>query len=240
MRVLTWNLFHGRSVPNAGRSLEREFAAAIAGWEWDVALLQEVPPWWPEHLARAAGAQHATALTSRNALLPLRRALAQRAPDLMRSGGGSANAILVRGERIAVHARRRLRLWPERRVVHAVRLEPSGVWVANLHAQVHSDERACADLALAARTVLRWAGPEARVVLGGDLNVRHPRADGFAVAGGHDVDHVLARGLRPAGRVATPPRGRLSDHAAVIVALEPLARPTRQDGGLPDPEGTSA
>src|SRR5436309_2556632 len=75
--------------------------------------------------------EHDVALTSRNALLPLRRALARRWPDLMRSGGGSANAILVRGERIGVRARRRLRWWPERRVVHAVRLAPSGVWVAN-------------------------------------------------------------------------------------------------------------
>src|SRR6185369_6435905 len=47
VRVLTWNLFHGRSVPPSGRSLTSAFAAALAGWEWDVALLQEVPPWFP-------------------------------------------------------------------------------------------------------------------------------------------------------------------------------------------------
>ena len=47
LRVLTWNLMHGRSVPPAGRDLRAEFTAALAGWEWDVALLQEVPPWWP-------------------------------------------------------------------------------------------------------------------------------------------------------------------------------------------------
>ena len=59
MRVLTWNLFHGRAVPDAPRSLRAEFAAAIAGWSWDVALLQEVPPWWPPELGRAAGASSA-------------------------------------------------------------------------------------------------------------------------------------------------------------------------------------
>ena len=53
MRVLTWNLFHGRSVPETPRSLLPEFTDEIAGWEWDVALLQEVPPWWPG----AAGAR---------------------------------------------------------------------------------------------------------------------------------------------------------------------------------------
>src|SRR5947208_15871208 len=109
----------------------------------------------------------------------------------MRSGGGSANAILVRGERIAARARARLRLWPERRVVHAVRLEPSGVWIANLHAQVHSEQRARADLASAARAVTGWASG-ARIVLGGDLNVRRPAVPaGFTAALGPGVDHVL-------------------------------------------------
>jgi endonuclease/exonuclease/phosphatase family metal-dependent hydrolase len=216
MRVVSWNLFHGRAVPPAGRSLEREFAAALAGWDWDVALLQECPPWWPERLA----AEHDVALTSRNALLPLRRCAAERWPDLMRSGGGSSNAILVRGsERIAARARRRLRLWPERRVVHAVRLEPSGVWVANLHAQVHSQPRAEADLAHAAEAAARWAG-DAPLVLGGDLNERQPHADGFTVAGGHGVDHVLIRGgLDAAGRGQVLDRGPLSDHAPVLVDL---------------------
>jgi len=216
LRVLTWNVFHGRAVPGAGRSLQHDFATALARWEWDVALLQECPPWWPPALA----AEHDVARTSRNALLPLRRALAERRPDLMRSGGGSANAILVRGDqRIAARARRRLRLWPERRVVHAVRLEPSGIWVANLHAQVHSEPRARADAEEAATAVRRWAGDAAPILLGGDYNVRKPVATGFTPAGGHGVDHVLARHLRPAGRAEVLDRGPLSDHAPVLVEL---------------------
>src|SRR3954468_5485356 len=184
MRVLTWNLFHGRAVPPAGRSLEAEFRAAIEGWDWDVALLQEVPPWWPGLWPWACD----VALTSRNFALPVRRALAERRPDLMKSGGGGANAILVREGAIAGRWRRRLRVWPERRGAHGVLL--ADTWVVNLHAQVHSDARAYADLAKAAE---RWrAAPS--VVLGGDLNVRRPRADGFAVLAGHGVDHVLARG----------------------------------------------
>ena len=50
MLVLSWNLFHGRSVPDAPRSLLADFAEQLAAWEWDVALLQEVPPWWPPAL----------------------------------------------------------------------------------------------------------------------------------------------------------------------------------------------
>jgi endonuclease/exonuclease/phosphatase family metal-dependent hydrolase len=213
VNVLTWNLFHGRAVPPAGRSLEREFRAALAGWDWDVALLQEVPPWWPEGWPWACD----VALTSRNFALPLRRVLADRWPDLMRSSGGGANAILVRGGGIAGRWRRRLRCWPERRVAHGVLLD-SGTWVVNLHAQVHSDARACADLAKAAE---RWR-EHPSVVLGGDLNVRHPRADGFAVVAGHGVDHVLARGWR-AARTEVLDRGALSDHVPVLAEL------TRQD-----------
>ncbi|HEY8581787.1 MAG TPA: endonuclease/exonuclease/phosphatase family protein [Capillimicrobium sp.] len=214
MRVLTWNLFHGRAVPPAHRDLCEEFAAALARWDWDVALLQEVPPWWPPLLGADAWA---TALTSRNACLPLRKAIAQRWPDLIKSGGGSANAVLVRGDEIVAQGRRRLRLWPERRVAQAVLLG-SGTWVGNLHAQVHSDARARADFGLAARWLLERAGDGPPVVLGGDFNVREPTVAGMVHAGGRNVDHVFARGLEPAGH-ASPPRHGLSDHDPVIVTL---------------------
>src|SRR4051794_29868807 len=92
--VLTWNLFHGRAVPPAGRDLLADFSAMLAGWEWDVALLQEVPPWWPPELGRASGAHARTALTSRNLLPALQRTLAERWPDVIKSWGGGANAIL--------------------------------------------------------------------------------------------------------------------------------------------------
>jgi endonuclease/exonuclease/phosphatase family metal-dependent hydrolase len=225
--VLTWNIFHGRAVPAAGRELLAEYGAALAGWDWDVALLQEVPPWWPPALARAAGADQRTALTSRNLGLPLRRALARRRPDLLKSNGGGANAILVRGSAISDHRRQRLRCWPERRVVHAVRLE-RGRWVGNLHAQVHSEARALADIERAAATLRAWAAA-APFVLGGDLNVRRPPAAGLVHAGGHDVDHVLAHGYEPV-RVQILDRGVLSDHAPVLVELrEGSALVQRQD-----------
>jgi endonuclease/exonuclease/phosphatase family metal-dependent hydrolase len=223
VRVLTWNVYHGRADPPAGRPLEREFAAALAGWDWDVALLQEVPPWWPPRLAD----EYDVALTSRNALLPVRRWLAERWPDLIKSNGGGANAILVRGQRIAARGRRRLRVWPERRVVHAVGLEPSGCWVANLHATAHSDPRARADLQLAASTVLRWSGDAAPVVLGGDINQPRPRIDGFAHAGGHHVDHLFVRGLRATAPATVLPRGELSDHAPMLLELEGTSGATR-------------
>lgn len=217
MRVLTWNLFHGRAVPPAGRSLLGEFATALRGWEWDLALLQEVPPWWPPALALACGAEQRSARTSRNLWLPVRRFVAERWPDVIKSNGGGANAILVRTQTIAEHRVRRLRLLPERRVVHAVRLG-DGTWVANLHAQVHSEQRAQADVATAAEAVLGWAGASP-VVLGGDCNTRAPRAPRLVHAGGHGVDHVLARGLVATAPAAVLGRGGLSDHAPVVVEL---------------------
>jgi endonuclease/exonuclease/phosphatase family metal-dependent hydrolase len=224
MQILTWNLYHGRAVPPAGRDLQAEFAAALAGWGWDVALLQEVPPWWAPALARACGAHARTVLTSRNELPALRRAIAERAPDLIKSGGGGANVILVRAAQgpVAEHRRVLLRRLPERRVCHAVRLA-SGLWCANLHAQVHSPARAQADIDRAAAQTLAWAGG-GPALLGGDFNVRAPQAAGFAHVGGRGVDHVLGHGVAATGPVRTLEHGPLSDHAPLLVpftATEP-------------------
>jgi len=220
LRVLTWNLFHGRSVPDSRRSLLPDFAAMIAGWEWDVALLQEVLPWWPAELGRASDASARMALTSRNILPPLQRLVTERRPDLFKSWSGGCNAILVRGQGIREHRVRRLRLTPERRVAHGVLLD-DGTWVTNLHAQAHAERLAQADLDLAAEATTQWAAG-APTVLGGDLNLRGaPTAFGYRHLAGHSVDHVLARGLTVAERGRTLDRGALSDHAPVTVVVAP-------------------
>jgi endonuclease/exonuclease/phosphatase family metal-dependent hydrolase len=217
VRVVTWNLFHGRAVPPAGRELLSEFAAALARWPWDVALLQEVPPWWPAPLARACNADQRHALTARNQLLPLRRLLAERWPDAMKAQGGGANAILVRGAAIAEHRALVLRRWPERRVAHGVRLA-GGAWTVNLHASAHVAARAQADVDRARAAALEWAGGGA-LVLGGDLNLRRPRVEGLAHVAGRDVDHVFTRGLRRSVPATVLDRGTLSDHAPLAVSL---------------------
>jgi endonuclease/exonuclease/phosphatase family metal-dependent hydrolase len=217
--VLSWNLFHGRAVPEERRSLLAEFASRLASWEWDVALLQEVPPWWPPRLAAECQASARSALTSRNWLLVLTRPIAERRPDLIRSWGGGANAILVRGERVLEHGAHTLRRWPERRLVHGVRLE-SGLWVSNLHAQAHSEARAQADLARACSwTLPRSLGSPA--ILGGDMNTHAPDAPGLAHAAGHGVDHILVRGLDVAAPGRTLDRGNLSDHCPVLAEVAP-------------------
>jgi endonuclease/exonuclease/phosphatase family metal-dependent hydrolase len=139
-------------------------------------------------------------------------------PDLIKSNGGGANAILVRNAAILEHRVRRLCWVPERRWVHAVRLK-GPLWVGNLHATVHDAPVAIRDSAFAAATVLEWAAGES-AILGGDFNVRRLALDGFDYAGGHDVDHVfvtpdLDAGGGDGGYVLE--RGRLSDHAPVAV-----------------------
>jgi endonuclease/exonuclease/phosphatase family metal-dependent hydrolase len=219
MKVLSWNVFHGRSVPDVKHPLLGEFTDKISGWEWDVALLQEVPPWWPPALARAAGAEQRTVLTSRNALLGLRRALAQRRPDLIKANGGGSNAILVRGDRIAGHAALRLRFRPERRMLHAVALAESEIWVANVHATANPKPLAREDMARSGATLARWAGA-APVLLGGDANVEDPDVPGFADAGGHGIDRFFTRGaLTVVAAPRTLERGGLSDHAPVLIEI---------------------
>jgi len=210
MLVLSWNLFHGRSSPPAGRPLAVEFAATLAGWDWDVALLQEVPPWWPPALARACGARWDAVRTARKEGLALRRAIASRNPDLLGASGGGSNAILARGpvlERRAV----RLTWWPERRWAHGVRT-PQG-WVVNLHVTTDPKWRTRSDVA---RAVCAW--PEHPLVLGGDFNLVRAPAFGLVHAAGNHVDHVLVRGWRPAGKELLD-AGALSDHAPLRVRL---------------------
>jgi endonuclease/exonuclease/phosphatase family metal-dependent hydrolase len=254
MRVLTWNLFHGRSLPPAGRALAAEFAGRLEEWEWDVALLQEVPPWWPPLLARSAGAEPRTALTSRNAGLALRRAIAERRPDAIKSNGGSCNAILARQAIIEHHALR-LRVWPERRVAQLAKLR-DGTCVVNFHGSTRVGF-AETELERLWSHALAWAG-EAPLILGGDLNLRSPRApDGdIAHVARRDVDHLFTRGFEPSTEAELlarcvvldedrlPPRVQLSDHVPLVVGLReptgPPRHPARSEACWPTPRAESA
>ena len=248
VRVLTWNLFHGRDVPvevDYKRSLHAEFAALLARFDWDFALLQEAPPRWFRELAFTAGAQGRMLKTSRNELGFLRGWIADRRPDLIKSSEGGSNQVLFRPP-WALTAERHLTLarLPERRRMMWLRLQHRDgpvVCVANLHASAHKPERAAAEVARAAATAREWSGAHP-LILGGDFNVRPSAdtglfdalaADAFSGPTARDaIDHLLIR----AGSVAEPPRRlptdrrevaagnaprvRLSDHAPVVAAFE--------------------
>ena len=162
-----------------------------------MALLQEVPPWWPAALGARLGAEHRTVLTSRNAGLAVRRAIAVRWPDLIKSNGGGANAILARRDRIVADRATRLCWLPERRWAHGVQLA-SGVWVVNLHATAGNAPAAVARFCARAR-VRAQLGGGAPLVFGGDLNLRSPSLPGMSLVASRDVDHLFLDGLAAAG-----------------------------------------
>jgi len=262
--ALAWNLFHGRDFPpdpalrtwrsrllrfeernethiQVNRDLTAEFAQLLSGAEWDVALLQECPPRFAEPLARACGAEWQRALTSRNSLGGLRGLLARQNPDLIASGEGGSNLILVRvpGKLGGIAERREMAIHeggPERRSMAFV-ATASGVCIADLHATNDRPKPAAEDVLRAARAATEWARGRP-LVFGGDLNLRpgkQPRLferlrEEFGFDGPVTVpdaiDHVLCRGLEvldpparwPPEKRELPFEGRalrLSDHAPV-------------------------
>ena len=271
--ALCWNLFHGRDHPpdpelrtwrsrllrieernathvQVNRDLTEEFATLLSRAEWDVALLQECPPRFAEPLARACGAEWHRALTSRNSLGPLRELLARQNPDLIASGEGGSNLILVRvpGKLGGIAERREVAIHegePERRSMAFVRTA-SGVCVANLHATAHWPKLAAEDVAKGARAALEWAGG-APLIFGGDFNLRPARQTrifkqlreelglGGPPTAPDAIDHIFCRGLEvleppqqwPPEQRELPLEGRalrLSDHAPVqarFLATEP-------------------
>jgi len=266
--AIAWNLFHGRDFPpdpalftwrsrlfrvaerndthvQVNRELLDEFAGVLSGAAWDVALLQETPPRFAAPLAEACGAEAHRVLTSRNGLGALRAAAARLNPDLIASGEGGSNLTLVRrggalggiAERrgLAIHEGR-----PERRAMALTRTA-SGVCVANLHATSNVPPMAVADVLLAARAAIEFAG-EAPLLFGGDLNLR-PRQNpevfaelaeryGLSAPTAPDaIDHLLARGTTALAQPThwEPERReidqdglalRLSDHAPIQAGFE--------------------
>jgi endonuclease/exonuclease/phosphatase family metal-dependent hydrolase len=254
-----WNLVHGRDFPpdpalftwrsrllrieernqthvQVNRDLAAEFAAMLAGAEWDVALLQECPPRFTTLLARACAAEAHSVLTSRNSFGAMRAAAARLNPDLIASGEGGSNLTLVRSSviverrELAIHTGR-----PERRAMAFTRTA-SGLCIANLHATNDRPELATADVLLAAEAAVGWAG-DSPLLFGGDLNLRPAENPGVfeelqgrfglvGTTGPRAIDHLLSRGLK----VVKPPTPwspedhelpteggalRLSDHTPV-------------------------
>jgi endonuclease/exonuclease/phosphatase (EEP) superfamily protein YafD len=143
----------------------------------------------------------------------------------MRSGGGGANAILARSDRIVRGRAELLCRRPERRRVHGVSLA-LGVWVSNLHASAGPSPAAERDLRTAVRASRDWARAERLpLILGGDLNLREVEveveAEGLRLAASSGVDHVLCDESIEAHSATTeqPDSGGLSDHAPLVVTL---------------------
>jgi endonuclease/exonuclease/phosphatase family metal-dependent hydrolase len=253
MRVLSWNLYHGRDFPpdpalftirsrllrrternathvQVNRPLLDEFARVLDGLEWDVALLQEAPPRWFENLRRRTGSSGALTLTSRNVLPPLQGLLADLNPDLIASWEGGSNQILVRPPaRIAAHRELTIADKPERRRMHWARLErpdAQALCVANLHATAGRPAQAGPEVVAAAEAAVAWSG-EDPLVFGGDLNLR-PRSE----------PEVFERLERRFG-LAPPTGPDTIDHllARGLEVVDAPARPAPEKREVPGPDG---
>jgi endonuclease/exonuclease/phosphatase family metal-dependent hydrolase len=201
MRVLSWNLYHGRDHPpdpalftlrsrllriterdethvQVNRLLREEFAGWIAEHEWDVALLQEAPPLWFSRLGRRARASGVRVFTSRNVVPPLQRLAADLNPDLIASWEGGSNQLFVRAPgRVLEHRELTLTDRPERRRMVWARVRLAGgevVSVANLHASAGLPDKASGELIAAAASAVEWSVDDP-LVFGGDLNLRPAR-----------------------------------------------------------------
>ncbi len=145
IRVITWNLFHGRDglpglsatwrstwggLPvddgaylHLNRKLTDLMARRLAAWGPDLCALQEVPTAAIGTLARTTGMSAVWTVTG-----PLigpagvRDALAERNPDLWRTHEGNANVVLV-GPRLTIvpGSRRSVRLNPLRTILRGAR-----------------------------------------------------------------------------------------------------------------------
>jgi endonuclease/exonuclease/phosphatase family metal-dependent hydrolase len=198
MRVLSWNLYHGRDFPpdpalftlrsrllrrternathvQVNRPLREEFISVLDRLEWDVALFQEAPPRWFGELLRRTGSVGVRALTSRNVCPPVQGVLADWNPDLIAAWEGGSNQLLLCAPgRILEHRTLTIARRPERRRMHWARLEVSGdgpLCVANLHASAGRPAQAAAEVLAAADAAVEWSGP-APLVFGGDFNLR--------------------------------------------------------------------
>jgi endonuclease/exonuclease/phosphatase family metal-dependent hydrolase len=202
IRVLCWNIYHGRDGPpdprlytrraewtrrternnthvQVNRDLYREFSSLIRESAWDVALLQEFPPRWLRPLSRDCGAEAYRSLTSRNWLLPITSLFARHNPDLIGSAEGGSNVILVRGAAGGIAETRSytMRLFPERRRMAFAALG-CGLCATSLHAST-TIRLAESELLRAAERSLEWANGRP-LVLGGDFNLRPDRSAVFA------------------------------------------------------------
>jgi endonuclease/exonuclease/phosphatase family metal-dependent hydrolase len=253
MRVLSWNLYHGRDFPpdpalftlrsrllrvsernethvQVNRSLFREFSGWLAGHDWDVALLQEAPPLWFRGFARRTDASGARAFSSRNAVPPLQRLVAWANPDLIASWEGGSNQLLVRRPgRVVERRRMTLTLRPERRTMLWARVELAGgetVCFANLHASAGLPQKASAEVLAAASAATEWSG-EDPLVFGGDMNLR-PARDPFPFAA-----------LRERFGLGDPTGPNAIDHllARGIEVSEPPRRFPPEERELPQTDG---
>jgi len=200
--VRTWNVFHGRTVPETRSLRLEEMIRLVTAGEPDLVCLQEVPVWALGRLSAWSGMSAVGAVAMPPLGGPLGRRLSDLEPRLLRAAlCGQGNAVLVRrGLRIEERRRvvlnplrfrrteaRRLRLsrraelvWGlNRRVAQLVRVGTLGrsLLAVNVHLTADPDHRlAEAELRAVLALVDEARGAADSVLLCGDLNLEAERS----------------------------------------------------------------
>ena len=224
VRVLTWNLFHGRDgAPEVGptrrsilcrepvvagrrvhlnRKLIDLMGRLVARMEPDLCALQEVPPLAVPELARATRMSAVWALTGpRVGPVGLRGRLGRANPDLWRSHEGNANVLLVgRRLRVVPSSARSARHVDRAAMLGAARatgMAPGDLlrWAAEPRRLVLARIRTPDDVEIVAACVHATNARDPRVV---GLELR--RAAGVAVGAAGDDPLVMAGDLNVDGR----------------------------------------
>lgn len=227
--VRTWNLFHGRTLPETRRVHLERMVRLVTRDGPDVVCLQEVPVWALRRLERWSGMQARCHVTMRALLGPFAGTLQRIDAAQVRSPfTGQANALLVaRRLGILEYGAQRLNadLRAEQRVCQLALLGLRGAGLAVAVANLHATNRPVAALQelLCVERLVGTAGP---AVVCGDLNVRATGLAGFSrpLPG---IDQVLVRGVElvdgpsvwPDELRRLPAGGLLSDHAPVEAAM---------------------
>jgi endonuclease/exonuclease/phosphatase family metal-dependent hydrolase len=222
--VRTWNLFHGRTVPETRGGLVERMVRLVTEDEPDAVALQELPVWALVRLEAWSGMRAFAVVVRGAAPVPLVRRVTARWPALVRSGlTGQASALLVHrrhgladvqatlrlndrapGSPLGSVSRRELRRWRrEPRLAQAVAVRDGSRTLLVANAHLTNVSPALAELELG--RLVAWLGELAAggaAVLAGDLNLSPATtrelvtlaASGWS-APAAGIDHVLASGL---------------------------------------------
>jgi hypothetical protein len=239
--VRTWNIFHGRTVPETGKLHVERMVRLVTEDGPGIVALQEVPVWALARLETWSGMRAVGAVAMPALGGPLARRLTELHPRRLRSSlVGQANVLLLGTDVEATGRQRIVRLNPRsvrrslrvglrqrldwvrnRRVcqVLPVRAGDTAGHALNLHASKGPD--------LARVELKRLAGllPAGPVIACGDLNVAETSLPGLS-APLPGIDQILVRGLDLKKDPARWPAERrrhegalLSDHAPVEAIL---------------------
>ena len=215
LRVLTWNLFHGRSVPDVPRVTRARIRGdARRAGNGTSRCSRSARRGGREPLGRRV---RRACLPRADEPQPAAAASRGRSPSAGRTSSSRGAAAATRSS-CAARRRRRTRApaaAAARAPRDARRAPGGGVWVGNVHAQAHRVGVGAGRPRRAAGRAAALGGAASRRSSAGTSTRASRSCPASPSAGGHVLDHVFVRGLTVVEPAHTLKRGTLSDHRPV-------------------------